>query len=126
MAEFRYRYRWLTSNLPKEVVFQYLEICAPLLHPVRQAMSKNAVTEWIAYRFLPYYKVPAYGAYKKMTLEQKLAWEKLVTFDALTPRYDNPMTTETFTRIIKEEGFEIQWLHDPPINPLLARAIKTL
>ena len=36
------------------------------------------------------------------------------------------MTTETFTRIIKEEGFEIQWLHDPPINPLLARAIKTL
>lgn len=59
-----------------------------------------------------------------MSDAENLEWEKFVTFDAFTPMHDQPMTTEQFTFILKDEGFEIDWLFDPETSPLLARATK--
>jgi hypothetical protein len=50
--------------------------------------------------------------------------EKMITFDALTPKFDSPMSTEQFTRILTEEGFVIEHLEDGFISPLYATARK--
>jgi len=87
-------------------------------------MSRNSLTRGFAYSYIPYYLAPENGFLDKMSKKEIIEWERMVTFDALTPMYDSPMSTEQFTSILKEEGFDIIWLHDPEVSPLLARAIR--
>lgn len=60
----------------------------------------------------------------EMDQQQLIELEKLTTFDALTPRYDRPMTSRTFRATIESEGFRIEHYHDPPFSPLYCTAVK--
>jgi ubiquinone/menaquinone biosynthesis C-methylase UbiE len=124
MREFRYKYRWLTTRVPKSWVFNYVRWFGPVLHALKGFMSRYPLTRGIAYSYIPYYLAPKNGFLDKMSKKEIIEWERMVTFDALTPMYDAPMSTEQFTSILKEEGFDIIWLHDPEVSPLLARAIR--
>ena len=124
MQEFRYRYRGITSRLPKNWVYNFIRWFGKPLHYVNRIAQKSRVLKWLAYRYNPFYYVGPSPLVAEMSNEELIEFERIITFDALTPAYDNPMTTETFTSILKEEGFDIVWLHDPEINPLLARAVK--
>ncbi len=86
-------------------------------------MALTALSREIAYRFVPFYS-GTNAHVSQMARAELIEWQKMITFDALTPLYDAPMTTEHFTSILKEEGFEIRWLYDPDVSPLLARAVK--
>lgn len=124
MSEFRYRYRWLTTRLPKPWIYSFLRWFGKPMHFVNRLSKRSSFFSELTYKFIPFYQAPANGLLDNMSREEVIEWERMVTFDALTPAYDNPMTTEQFTSILKSEGFEIVWLHDPEDNPLLARAIK--
>jgi hypothetical protein len=50
--------------------------------------------------------------------------EKLLTFDALTPRYDQPLDWDTMRRTIEEAGFEIRFYSAEPTYPLYCTAFR--
>ncbi len=124
MQEAKYKYRWLTKRLPKNWVYGFVQRCGWPLHILNRWMARTRFTKWLAYNFVPFYAAPKMSLFQDMSEREIFEWEKLVTFDALTPQFDLPMTTKTFTEIIEDEGFEIVRLFDPPVSPLLARAIK--
>jgi 2-polyprenyl-3-methyl-5-hydroxy-6-metoxy-1,4-benzoquinol methylase len=124
MIEFKYKYRWLTKRLPSKVIYQFVDKWGPFFHRLNKILYSNIVTKFLAVNFVPFYKAPVGGIHSEMTDEENLEWEKLVTFDALTPAYDKPMSTKKFVAILKDEGFEISELFDPPKSPLIAQAVK--
>ena len=74
---------------------------------------------FLASTVVPFEPILEYG---DASPEQVLEIGKLVTFDALSPRYDNPMRASTFRRAISKEGFEILHLTDRSEAPLWCTA----
>ena len=50
--------------------------------------------------------------------------EKLITFDALTPKYDQPMSSRKFRLIIESEGFKVVNFHASRVSVVYATAIR--
>lgn len=57
--------------------------------------------------------------------ETLVALEVLASFDALTPRYDQPMWSRDFVDLIGSMGFEIIRSQTEPWQPLTATAVRT-
>ena len=125
MAEWRYKYRWLTRRLPLWMVAAYVEIFGRALHRLNDYAYRNPTTKELAYRFVPFYRLSE-GVLEGGRLPKHLLieLEKLITFDALTPYYDQPMTAESFCGIIEAAGFEILHLHDPESSPIYCTAVR--
>ncbi len=122
LMHFKYKYRWLTTRLPRRWVAAYVERCGPFLHAVNRFMwSHGPLLKGLAYNFVPFQR---HGDYGRMTRSQLLEYEKLDTFDAMTPRYDRPMTSHRFRRTIESEGFRIDHFFDPPVSPLYCTAVR--
>jgi hypothetical protein len=79
------------------------------------------VGKTIAKQFVPFEYIREFGNFGP---QQMLELEKLVTFDALTPLYDRPMTSKKFRQIIQREGFRIEHLRDPSSSPLYCTAVR--
>lgn len=123
MQEFRYKWRPLTTRIPRRWVHRSLRWFGTPLHELHRLMALTPQTSELARRVVPFFKCPAELS-SEMTRAEVIEWERMVTFDALTPRYDQPMTTEQFKSILVDEGFQIVWLFDPDTSPVIARAIK--
>ena len=122
MRCFKYKYRWLTTRLPYRYLHAYVRICGPLLHRLNAALYRLGHRgRRISYEWVPYYHYPSVLDLGPDRLRQL---EQLNTFDALTPTYDNPMTTEEFRSIIESEGFRIEHLEDPDPSPVFCTAVK--
>jgi hypothetical protein len=78
----------------------------------------------LAYRFIPFYRIEKNGVYASVSTREAIELEKMITFDALTPKYDSPMSTEQLTRILTEEDFAIEYLEDRFASPVYATARK--
>jgi hypothetical protein len=74
-----------------------------------------------AYNFVPLYYYAKHADFDEAHL---LELDQLNTFDALTPRYDKPMTTRRFKAVLEEEGFVIEHFWESPITPLFGTARK--
>lgn len=119
---YKYKYRWLTRRLRLETVHGLLERFGPRLSRVNHWMSdRGRLLQALAYGFVPFTGIREYGELDERRL---LELEKLVTFDALTPRYDRPMTSRAFRGVIESEGFRIEHIHDPRSSPLYCTALK--
>jgi 2-polyprenyl-3-methyl-5-hydroxy-6-metoxy-1,4-benzoquinol methylase len=126
MSEWRYKYRWLTTRLPKQIVFAYVSLFGDLMHHLVHFVSTLGPRGTdLAYRFIPFYKLQRVGVYA-VPRREAIELEKMITFDALTPKFDSPMTTEQFTGILTEEGFVIEHLEDGFASPIYATARKRL
>jgi ubiquinone/menaquinone biosynthesis C-methylase UbiE len=124
MSEWRYKYRWLTTRVPKQIVFAYVQLFGGVMHYlVHFVSSLGPRAADLAYRFIPFYKIHPVGIYA-MPRREAIDLEKLITFDALTPKFDSPMSTEQFTRILTEEGFVIEYLEDGLASPIYGTARK--
>ena len=122
LMNFKYKYRWLTKRLPHRAVYRYVERFGRFWHAVNRFMwNSNVVLKGLAYNFVPFQWCASYG---EMTEEQLIELEKLTTFDALTPRYDRPMTSRRFRSTIESEGFRIEHYHDPPFSPLFCTVVR--
>ena len=124
MSEWRYKYRWLTKRLPHRWVFSYVDACGPFLHHVKKIMANNLLTRAFSYQFIPFYWMPPASITGQLSTDQQIELEKCITFDALTPWHDHPMTSKQFRSIIEAEGFEIQHIHDPKSSPIYCTAVR--
>lgn len=129
MRNFKYKYRPITRRLPPGLVARLIEFSAPLSRALNTRMRlRRDGDRWLGSRFLDdlaYRFVPlnhSAGMYAHLGPERELELEKLITFDALTPRFDNPMTEASFTRTLAEEGFAIDHLATDEQEPLYATA----
>jgi ubiquinone/menaquinone biosynthesis C-methylase UbiE len=125
MQEWRYKYRWLTKRLPKSVIYAYVKVFGRLLHKVVHSFhSRGGLLREIAYQYIPFYRVGKSRVYLEKSISETIELEQMITFDALTPVYDSPMSTETMKKILHEEGFEILHLEDSLVSPVYATARK--
>lgn len=123
MQEWRYKYRWITKRMPMRLVYLLIEVFGGTLHRLNKRLyRKKGRMRNFAFRYIPFYYVDKSMNSGKLTDKELLEFEKLITFDALTPAYDSPMATETMERILNEEGFEILFLEDKLISPVYATA----
>ena len=127
MSEWRYKYRPLTTRVPKEVVYFYVQYFGWIMHHLVAILYKFG-GRWarFAYRYVPFYRVHRRGIIADMGKDEAIEFEKMITFDALTPKFDSPMSTEQFTRILTEEGFVIEHLEDGLASPIYATARKRI
>jgi len=124
LSTYKYKYRWFTKRVPSSWVFWFVEKYGARLSDLQDwAHSKNRYVQILANNFIPFDYHPVFANANK---EQLLEISKLCTFDALTPKYDKPMTPKHFRRVIEEEGFEIQHMYgeDPRRSPLYMTAVK--
>lgn len=111
LMHFKYKYRFLTKRIPHKYVEVFLQKAGPTMYKINRLLYKRRLTKWFAYNFIPF----TYGKrFANFSDEQMLELEKLITFDALTPRYDKPMRWKTLKRIVEDEGFEIAYYNDNP------------
>lgn len=122
MAEWRYKYRWLTKRLPWRAVVAYVDVAGPWLHRLNQLLYRYNWTRELAYRFIPFYRLPERGEGGGTSEAAIIELEKEITFDALTPWHDHPMRSEEFREIIESAGFDILHFFDPAVSPLFATA----
>ena len=124
MREWRYKYRWLTKRLPKSYVFWYVNTLGHVMHKLVHCLySKGKIFREFAYRFVPFFRLNQGGIYS-MKEDEVIEFEKLITFDALTPQYDSPISKEDFVAVLQSEGFDIEFLEDKLISPIFATARK--
>jgi len=127
MSEWRYKYRPLTTRLPKWAVYRYVQHCGWLMHHLVAILYRRG-GRWarLAYRYVPFYRVHPSGVVADMGRDETIEFEKMITFDALTPRYDSPMSTDRLRTILAEEGFVIDHLEDRFASPVYATARKQM
>jgi hypothetical protein len=94
------------------------------MHGLNNFLSKRG-DYWseFAYRFIPFYRLPKSNIYM-LPHKETIELEKMITFDALTPKFDSPMSTRELKRILSEEGFQIEYLEDGLTSPVYATARK--
>jgi hypothetical protein len=110
MMNYKYKYRWITRHMRPEHVYGFVEKWGRTMHWVNNLLRRRSrFIRALAYNFVPFEHIPEYGSLGE---EQILELEKLVTFDALTPRYDKPTTAKKLVDLIEKEGFCIEHLHD--------------
>jgi 2-polyprenyl-3-methyl-5-hydroxy-6-metoxy-1,4-benzoquinol methylase len=123
MSEWRYKYRWLTKRVPKVLVYSYVRLLGwPLHHVVGLLRRLGPKPRSFAFRYIPFYRIEQSGYCSDMGKAEAIELGRMVTFDALTPKYDSPMTTQDLQRILGEEGFTIEHLEDSMVSPVYATA----
>jgi ubiquinone/menaquinone biosynthesis C-methylase UbiE len=123
MSEWRYKYRWAAKRLPWELVYRYVDTAGPFLHRAVRRLHKTRLGSEVAHRLVPFYYVEA-GRMPGLSDAQILEMEQHVTFDALTPWHDHPMSSEMFRGTIESEGFDIRHLNDPETTPIYCTAVR--
>ena len=119
---YKNKYRWFTKRLPHRYIYWFVEKFGSRLHSINKRMyGKNIFFAAIAFSIVPFEFSRPYGSLDEAGL---LEMEKLNTFDALTPKYDRPMSSKIFRRIIENEGFRIEHIYDPRIGPVYCTAVK--
>lgn len=122
LRNYKYKYRFITKRIPHRLVEIFLEQMAPLMHWFNKKVSKHRWGRAFTYRFVPleYYK--EYGLFNEKEI---IELEKLVTFDALTPKFDLPMTWQTMKDIVEKMGYEIKFFNDNPNgSPIYLTAVR--
>jgi SAM-dependent methyltransferase len=120
MTEWRYKYRWLTKRLPWSWIVWYVDAFGNLLDRIGWAMERRGrILRFLRHNFLPFY---LYGG--SFSRAHRVELEKQITFDALTPRHDHPMTAKRFRSIIESEGFSVQHFKAYDPSPVICTAIR--
>ena len=123
MREFRYKYRPITTRMPQLWIYRFLNWFGAPLHDLQTLLGLTSLSRELGRQWVPFYKCSRQQT-EGMSRAEIIDFERLITFDALTPQFDLPMTTEKFTGILADEDFEVTWLFDPEVSPVIARAVK--
>ena len=115
---------WFTKRLPHRVIYYYVKLMGKPLHYLNKFLYRHTITKYFAYRWIPFYHKVGQADVEDLSEDQLIDIERLITFDALTPAHDHPMTSEQFFGTIKRMGFEILHYHDPSSSPMYCTARK--
>jgi SAM-dependent methyltransferase len=98
--------RWLrplTTRLPDQRLFTFIEQWAPRLRRMSTAAGRVPIVGRALRRLIP---VANYEGTYPLSPEQLDEWAVLDTFDWFAPRYDQPQTAATLRRLFVECGCE--------------------
>jgi ubiquinone/menaquinone biosynthesis C-methylase UbiE len=122
MSGYKYRYRWLTRRLPSRVVADFLDRAGPHLHRLNEVLHRQRhPVGLLAQAVVPFEWLSGYPAESREAL---IEISKLVTFDALMPRYDLPLSWKQMKRTVEAEGFTIKHAMTKATSPLWCTAVR--
>ena len=105
MSEWRYKYLWFTKQLPLFVIKAYVYIFGYPLHFLVKFLNKFYYGKIFAYKYIPFYYIK--DEMNSLSKREVINIERLITFDALTPKYDSPIPNDEFINTIINSGFKI-------------------
>ncbi|MBL4591463.1 MAG: class I SAM-dependent methyltransferase [Phycisphaerales bacterium] len=124
-ASAKYKYRWLTTRIPRKLLWALIALPAPIWRwttvlPQKLFAQRGAdfARKWSPWVVQASHTVP--DADRKALLQ----YETQITFDSLTPTYDLPMYANDFEDLIRSLGFEILSIEKRPWFPLWATAVR--
>jgi SAM-dependent methyltransferase len=126
MMNYKYKYRWLTKRLRHQTIKSFLDRFGPGLHRINEGLSHlGKPGRLISYSLVPFESFGPTSEWRRM-VDAKGMYEvcQLITFDALTPQYDNPMRWRTMEKILAEEGFNVHHAHTSPLTALWCTAVE--
>jgi 2-polyprenyl-3-methyl-5-hydroxy-6-metoxy-1,4-benzoquinol methylase len=124
MSQYKYKLRPLTRRLPAPWIATALDHAGPALHATNRALrARGPLGRALAHHFLPFEHLSSFGDHDEREL---IEVEKLLTFDALTPRYDLPLTWDTMRSTIEAAGFEIRFYSAEATYPLYCTAVRVV
>ena len=122
LVGYKYKYRWFTKRVPSRWVMNFLDRFGAPLYAVNERVSHLPYpARLLAYNFVPFERLPTTD---QRSREERIDLCKLVTFDALTPKYDKPMTWRAMRRIVESEGFTIRHAEHRSTMPLWCTAVR--
>jgi 2-polyprenyl-3-methyl-5-hydroxy-6-metoxy-1,4-benzoquinol methylase len=120
MSQYKYKLRPITRRLPVTWVAGALDRFGPRLHRINRTLrALGPPGRLLAHNFVPFQHLSSFGDHDEASLVEV---EKLLTFDALTPRYDLPMRWPVMKSIVESEGFEVRFYQAEPTYPLYCTA----
>jgi SAM-dependent methyltransferase len=115
----KYLIRPLTRRLDPETLLGVIECAMPVLFPLTDALYRVPVVKRVARFALPIANWPEHD---DLSTEQRYREAVLDTFDALSPRYDSPMTAIEVERVLRAAGVAAHRFNTRrPINVLGSR-----
>ena len=105
----KYLWRWLSTRVSQDKLMSFLEFFIPYYLPFDTIIKKipqrpNALH--ILGRYLGAV-IPCMNYwYTTLTKEEKINWAVMNTFDALSPKYDNPVKLEEVQKWFEDEQYE--------------------
>ncbi|MEM1422926.1 MAG: class I SAM-dependent methyltransferase [Planctomycetota bacterium] len=117
----KYKYRWLTRRLPKRLVWHTLRATAPALHGVNRLIAERGPAgRELVRRWSPLVLMDT--TWPEADRRTLVDLEAVVSFDALTPRYDLPMWSRDFIDLVRSMGFRVLHADTEPWLPLTVTA----
>ncbi len=123
----KYKYRWITTRLPRPLLWHTLAFTAPVLRRITETIAQISLFNGrfdgneFARRWSPWV-LQAHHTIHGTDRRTLLQYETQITFDSLTPKYDLPMYANDFQDLIESMGFEIMNIERRPWFPLWATA----
>ena len=116
MRAYRYKYRPITTRLPPEWVLAFVEKSGPALRRFSRFVERfGRLGRELRYRWIPY---QFYESYANLSEHELAELSMHDTFDALTPKYDLPLTQIEFYGEIERAGLRIGHRQEDPRGPL--------
>jgi SAM-dependent methyltransferase len=121
LCDYRYLWRPLTRRLPHEWVFRALEAIGPWGYRLKGWTERMGPLRFLGRLLIPFENhdavLESHGS--TLTPRERYEYALLVSFDALTPRYDNPRSPRAIRRWYERRGFEdVQILKRKPVSAI--------
>ena len=117
----KYLYRPITRRIPDSVTFKLLSLAGPVMIPLVKQLQRLGPFGYPARMAIPFVNVEReLDPESRLTAQERYELSLLVTFDALTPAYDNPRSPDDLRGWFEGRGFtDIELLGR---NPVLMKA----
>lgn len=102
MFRWKYPLRMITKRMDSERLYRLIERSTPLLFPLTKKLNQNRLLRRLCWHFVPYINHQHQAKYRDASEVDMQEMAIHETFDALSPRYDKPLSTKTMTAIADE------------------------
>ena len=111
MYSWKYLLRPFTRRLKPEFLYGAIKFASPVLYEVSRLLNRSPRGRSLVYRFFPFRNYSGLPKFDGLTRAEMIEYCVHDTFDALSPRYDNPLTAaqmrETALKFSDGDSFEV-------------------
>ena len=98
MARWKYLMRPFTKRMAPERLYQAVKTAAPMMFRITNRLNKTRLGRRLSWHAVPFLNYSQKPEFSEMTDTALLEYAVHDTFDALSPPYDNPLSTRDFER----------------------------
>ena len=99
MLNWKYALRPLTKRMDPQELYNLIKGCAPVLFSLTSFLSKNRLGRIFCRAVIPFYNYRRWPQFKDRSDEWIVEYGVHDTFDALSPKYDNPLSAKVMKDI---------------------------